>query len=256
MKEVIKSLLGLGGYEIRRIGQALRQVEPDDPDSIAAKTVKNAGHYSKFNSSVPLFMPWLEDDRFSEIYHKIRPSTLVSIDRCYFLYCLAQHSTYVQGDIAECGVYKGGTARLLCETTLSKNIHLFDAFSGLPSPDKDKDNHYTEGTFSDTSIQKVQQLLSGYVDRVQIHAGWMPNSFSSVEQTIFSLVHVDVDLYQTAFACCEFFYSRLSKGGVFVFDDYGFPACRGEKEAVDEFFSDKAETPICIPTGQAFVIKI
>ena len=49
MKEVILThSSGSVGYEIRRIGRALRQVEPDDPDSIAAKTVKNAGHYSKF----------------------------------------------------------------------------------------------------------------------------------------------------------------------------------------------------------------
>jgi hypothetical protein len=40
-----------------------------------------------------------------------------------------------------------------------------------------------------------------------------------------------------------------------VFDDYGFPACRGEKDAVDEFFSTRSEKPICLPTGQAIVIK-
>ena len=40
-----------------------------------------------------------------------------------------------------------------------------------------------------------------------------------------------------------------------IFDDYGFPACRGEKDAVDEFFADKPEKPITLPTGQALVIK-
>ena len=41
-------------------------------------------------------------------------------------------------------------------------------------------------------------------------------------------------------------------GGIMIFDDYGFPACRGgEKDAVDEFFADKEERPITLPTGQA-----
>jgi hypothetical protein len=40
-----------------------------------------------------------------------------------------------------------------------------------------------------------------------------------------------------------------------IFDDYGFPACHGEKVAVDEFFADKAESPIALPTGQAIILK-
>jgi hypothetical protein len=46
------------------------------------------------------------------------------------------------------------------------------------------------------------------------------------------------------------------RGGVMVFDDYGFPSCRGEKDAVDEFFCPLSEKPICLLTGQALVIKV
>jgi predicted O-methyltransferase YrrM len=83
----------------------------------------------------------------------------------------------------------------------------------------------------------------------------MPDTLADVERDTFSLVHIDVDLYQTAKVCCEFFYPRVCEGGIIVFDDYGFPACRGEREAADEYFSTKVEKPICLPTGQAFVIK-
>lgn len=40
-----------------------------------------------------------------------------------------------------------------------------------------------------------------------------------------------------------------------VFDDYGFPTCPGARKAVDEFFADKRETPIVLPTGQAVAIR-
>ena len=42
-----------------------------------------------------------------------------------------------------------------------------------------------------------------------------------------------------------------------IFDDYGFPGYKfAEKQAVDEFFSDKPESPISLRTGQCIVIKL
>jgi O-methyltransferase len=41
-----------------------------------------------------------------------------------------------------------------------------------------------------------------------------------------------------------------------VFDDYGEPTCPGARKAVDEFFADKPETPIYIPTGQCLVHRL
>ena len=82
-----------------------------------------------------------------------------------------------------------------------------------------------------------------------------PETFDGLEAGRFSFVHVDVDLYQPTIDCCHFFYPRLVPGGMMVFDDYGFPACRGEKDAADEYFSDKAEKPFVLPTGQGIVIK-
>ena len=40
-----------------------------------------------------------------------------------------------------------------------------------------------------------------------------------------------------------------------IFDDPGFSDCKGAKIAVDEFFSDKEETPIHLATAQVFVFK-
>ncbi|MGO9909075.1 MAG: class I SAM-dependent methyltransferase [Solirubrobacteraceae bacterium] len=50
----------------------------------------------------------------------------------------------------------------------------------------------------------------------------------------FRFVHVDVDVYQSASDVFEWAWPRLSHGGVAVFDDYGFPACPGVTQFVDE----------------------
>jgi len=56
--------------------------------------------------------------------------------------------------------------------------------------------------------------------------------------------------------CCDFFYKRLARGGIIIFDDYGYITCPGAKKAIDEFFSGKPEYPCYLPTGQCFAIKI
>ena len=43
------------------------------------------------------------------------PYTLVSPERLYILYSLALNAVRLRGDFWECGVYKGGTARMLAE---------------------------------------------------------------------------------------------------------------------------------------------
>jgi len=54
---------------------------------------------------------------------------------------------------------------------------------------------------------------------------------------------------------CEVSRSPQFSAGGFFFDDYGFPTCPGARQAVDEFFADKPEVPLVLPTGQAIVIK-
>ena len=52
-----------------------------------------------------------------------------------------------------------------------------------------------------------------------------------------------------------FFYPRMEEGAVMIFDDYGFTTCPGAKKAVDEFFTNKKEKPIYLPTGQCIVTR-
>ncbi len=91
---------------------------------------------------------------------------------------------------------------------------------------------------------------------MEIRRGWIPETFRGLENNRYAFAHLDVDLYQSTLDCCKYFYSRLVPGGVLLFDEYGFAPARGEKDAVDEFFGDKPESPITLPTGQAIILKV
>ncbi len=198
---------------------------------------------------------WKEDEVFQERYQSIRSHTLVSEKRCHVLYQFARQVANLPGDVTEIGVYRGGTARLLAKTVgpYGKEVHLFDTFSGMPPTDTAKDLH-VEGAFGDTSLEAVSDYLQD-CENVHLFEGMFPATAQPIEDKVFSLVHVDVDIYQSVIDCCHFFYNRLPPCGVMVFDDYGDLSCPGAKQAVDEFFADKPESPCYLPTGQCLLVK-
>ena len=206
----------------------------------------------------PLFSPWKGGGEFARYRELARPYTLVSDDRLYVLYILARNAVRLDGDFLECGVYRGGTARMLAAFVAAQpqpkgKLHLFDTFSGMPETDARVDLH-KKGDFADTSLEEVQRVV-GHPELVAFHPGWVPNTFSEIGDSRVAMAHVDVDIYRSVWDCCEFIYPRLRPGSAMVFDDYGFPSCPGARKAVDEFFAGRPESPMVLQTGQAIVIR-
>ncbi len=198
---------------------------------------------------------WEDNREFKKIVSKIE-FTLVDHSRCYMLYQFAKIAQELEGDVAEVGVYKGGTAKLLAETFAckpNKLVHLFDTFEGMPTTDPTLDRHHA-GDFRNTSLEAVQKQLHGN-SNARFYKGFFPATAGPIEDKLFCFVHVDVDIYQSVKDSCIFFYPRLEPRGVLIFDDYGFSSCPGARKAVDEFFADKLEAPFYLPSGQCFVVK-
>jgi O-methyltransferase len=199
---------------------------------------------------------WNDNEQFNNIWVQLDGITIVDKVRCFMIFQLAQQASKITGDIAEVGVYKGGTAKLLAKIfeSSSKTIHLFDTFAGMPITDPNKDL-VKKGDFGDTSLESVRQSLSDFKN-ILLYKGLFPKTAKSIENKRFCLVHVDVDIYRSVMDCCDFFYQRLARGGIIIFDDYGYITCPGAKKAIDEFFSGKSEYPCYLPTGQCLAIKI
>lgn len=206
----------------------------------------------------PLFSPWLDQSsKFAKLMADIKPYTVVSPDRVWVLYSLARQACYLAGDFWECGVYKGGTAMMFAQvlsTFTDRRLCLFDTFTGMPDTDPGHDYH-RKGDFADTSLSEVKARV-GDTPNIVYYAGFIPESFQGLEQTRIAFAHVDVDIYRSVNECCDFIYPRLVSGGFMVFDDYGFPSCPGARSAVDQFFVDKSECPLVLPTGQALIVKL
>jgi O-methyltransferase len=256
LRKVINRFLNRAGFEIKRVHKDQNQEITIENKKREFELIPDQEMY------IPLFCPSYNNGKglFKEIMDKITPYTLVSADRCHILYTIAKQVMNIEGEFYECGVYKGGTAILISEVIknnkgkYSPNFHLFDTFEGMPETNREKDWH-KKGDFADTSIETVKQRLNDYKNLV-FHKGFIPLTFSGNEDHEIAFAHIDVDIYKSIMDSCDFIYPRMKSGGMFVFDDYGFITCPGARMAVDDFFRNKKEHPLILPTGQAVVVKL
>ena len=201
--------------------------------------------------------PWCYDRTFWHSVQWATGKTVIAIDRLWVLWQLANQAKHLGGEVWECGVYRGGSAYLLSTAIKDKEVklRLFDTFTGIPCTGE-KDNQHKIGDFHDTNIAMVRQLVK--YDKTTFHEGVIPETFKGLEESKIAFCHVDVDMYDSVKACCEFVYPRLMVGGIMVFDDYDAPSCSGARLAVDEFFEGKPERPIIIKdktTGSGVIFK-
>lgn len=163
----------------------------------------------------------------------------------------------IAGSLAELGVYKGTTAKLLHELMPGRTLWLFDTFAGFAESDLayERDAPTSGFRFDDTSLEAVLRHV-GASDRVRACKGQFPATAVAVpDDERFALVHLDADLYKPTADALAFFYPRLSPGGFLILHDYGSGAWPGIAQAVDAFLADRPESLVRIPdkSGTAIV---
>lgn len=187
--------------------------------------------------------------------------TYLDVDRLYTLWQLVESLPRAAQAVAEVGVYRGGSAKFVCEAMrrLGREIPFYvcDTFSGHVEVDESIDGVHRPGEqFTRTNADKVAKYLAQF-DFVRLMAGDIRVTAPTfADQQGFGLVHVDVDVYPITRYCLEWFGPRLVAGGAFLVDDYGTTTCEGVKKAVDEFArGNSAFRLLHLLTGQAVLTR-
>jgi hypothetical protein len=167
----------------------------------------------------------------------------------------------VEGDFAELGVWRGNTAAVLAHyaAQAGRQIFLFDTFEGFDQKDiEGVDRGESARYLSDTSLELVKRVVGDAGSACHFIKGYFPESIpaSAVERK-YSVVSLDCDLYKPMKAGLEFFYPRMSHGGIFFLHDYSSPFWDGAKKAIDEFCKATGECLILLPdkSGSAVIRK-
>jgi O-methyltransferase len=184
----------------------------------------------------------------------------------------------VEGDIVECGVWRGGSAMAISRTLiemgeLKKIIYLYDTFSGMTEPT----NHDVEEESGVAALDLLTQTAkadgnniwcvasrdevfmnmknTGYpMENIKLIMGDVKTSLLQNFPEKISLLRLDTDWYESTKVELEVLYPRLVKGGVCIIDDYGHWA--GARKAVDEYFRENNLKPlfhVIDATGRIFI---
>lgn len=161
---------------------------------------------------------------------------------------------HIDGDIVECGTWRGGLAALMLQYVvdhkLDKIIFIYDTFEGMPEPgDNDhpealrKYNETKDGEYSDwcrAGIDVVEdtlrQVTENFTDHCHLIAGKVEDTLEVFGPTNIALCRLDTDWYSSTKTEMEVFYPRVVKGGYIIIDDYSdWPGCA---LAVEEYLSN------------------
>ena len=193
-----------------------------------------------------------------DIIKEVIPYTMTSKERLYSLIKAVNYvsKNNIEGDIVECGVWKGGSMMAIAKALKNLNdetrdLYLFDTFSGMTEPsDKDKDfkgekasyllnnarkdDSYSVWCLASIEIVKEAMQKTGY-EKQKIHfiQGMVEETIPKNAPTSISLLRLDTDWYESTKHELIHLYPRLSVGGIIIIDDYGY--WQGSRLATDEY---------------------
>ena len=195
-----------------------------------------------------------------KIISTARPFTMTSVER---MAALINAVTYVSknripGDIAECGVWRGGSMMTVALTLLahgdrSRSLYLFDTFEGMSVPtgdDKSLDGVSADvqlkrdprgtGIWCYASLEDVRTniLSTGYPEeKIHLIKGKVEETIPRTNPPKLSLLRLDTDWYESTKHELEHLYPILDPKGILIIDDYGH--WQGARKAVDEYFAER-----------------
>lgn len=235
MKQIIKNGLHRLGYDLVRYY----------PPSVA--DVRSLGDFSA---------------QEKRIISTAKPFTGTSIERMAALINAVTYITRhgIPGDIAECGVWRGGSMMTIALTLLalgdkSRSLYLYDTFEGMSSPtehDKSGDGVSAEeqlrrepkgtGVWCYASLDdvRVNILSTGYPEeKIHLIKGKVEDTIPRTIPASLSLLRLDTDWYESTKHELTHLYPLLQAKGVLIIDDYGH--WEGARKAVDEYFQERGD---------------
>ena len=207
-----------------------------------------------------------ENKSFFNNKHKICEKESLNISRERFLSLFQSvnyiHKNRIEGDLVECGVFRGGSAMMIAYSMMkfnlneNKNLWLYDTFDGMSDPSeydinilnqkaheemsKNKKKENTKDIWAYSKLEHVKKNM----EKTGLNKKNIIYVEGKVEETLnenipekISLLRLDTDFYESTKKELEILYPKIQSGGVIIIDDYGH--WKGCKKAVDEYFSDK-----------------
>lgn len=158
----------------------------------------------------------------------------------------------IEGNVAELGCYNGDISWQLNALMPERKLYLFDTMEGFDDRDlaAELEQGFTTVKDADYSRGNEEYLMARlpHPEHVTLKKGWFPETAFDIEDEKFALVYMDASLYQPTFTGMEFFFPRMSQGGVIVLCGYEDPAYGGIRKAIEDL-EEKYGAFLILPLG-------
>jgi len=171
--------------------------------------------------------------------------------RRHVLAWAGEHCKKLKGDFCDFGCYDAAASDFLndyCDLeSLGVDLYLYDTFDAPPDSEPFPKH-------SDNLFDEVKRRFTNKTN-VFLIKGILPSSLKENHPKRISFAHIDLNNAEAEIGVLEFIYDKLVKGGIILFDDYGWAAYKDQMQAEKEFLEDKGQKILELPTGQGLVIK-
>ena len=230
----------------------------------------------RYTGDVPFDM----EKEFEEIYEQAQHQTQTNVSNMYSLYSATRYvvENNIEGDIVECGVWKGGSMMVAALTLVglgntSRSLWLYDTYEGMSEPGPE-DIQSFDGLQASRKWRQEQRVASNAWNNaplVEVKANLYATNYpperlffikGKVEETIpdrapsgIAILRLDTDWYSSTYHELYHLFPRLANKGVLIIDDYGW--WRGCKEASDKYFEDTSSVVLLnrIDEGARIAVK-
>ena len=195
------------------------------------------------------------------IYKKVCNNTMTSPERIYSLIEAVQYvvKNNIEGDIVECGVWKGGSMMAVAETlqylkSNNRSLYLYDTYEGMSEPteydktfkgddakhlmenDSDKEKNLVWAYSALDTVKQGMQSTAYPPDKIHYIKGKVEDTIPQNLPAKIAILRLDTDWYESTKHELIHLFPLLSDNGVLILDDYGHWA--GAKKAVDEYIAE------------------
>lgn len=185
---------------------------------------------------------------YQRLFTKYKDLTMIEEQRFVINLELCDKFKHLEGDYAECGVWRGGMSAAIAEVIgKEKKIHLFDSFEGLP-PAQEIDGEaairWQQDKTSPTYFENCRAEKQFAIDAMakaahtnyETYQGWFADTLPKFKPTRLSILRLDGDWYESVMTSLQYLYPMVVESGLVILDDY--PYWTGCSRAVHKYLSD------------------
>lgn len=214
---------------------------------------------------------FMKDPRFMESYNlgkatDVNGTVLKNYDiywRIHVLCWAANHAKNIPGDFVDCGVNTGIFSRAVINyidfNSTGKTYFLLDTFSGLAEEysteaelSQELNQKYTR--YKDTLYDQVKETFRNF--NVNIIKGAVPATLPLVTAEKVAYLSIDMNCVKPEEDTLNYFWDKMSPGGIIILDDYGYGNVTNEQKKVhDAFAKSKGVEVLSLPTCQGIIMK-